>query len=275
MRPISLLIRLAVLATVAVAVAVPLDKRKGGSSLSRATKLPRDLNGGCYAVQETSSIFISYPPVPIVLSPADDLLACSQICAFENGGRLASPFVGLYLGGPLAGRLGCECGKVKTVGLLGMQLEGPGEHAYCNFATLGAHYGGATIDAGVPVNVFNANLGHPQSLRSLHRNGACYTGSTADAWATRVVPALGPVRNRVQQLAGCTKLCNPHRGDRSGPIVGLASAGPHNGTRCWCIGASTARLLGPPAEGPDSHKYCSGELGSADATYVSFFDAPA
>lgn len=62
------------------------------------------------------------------------------------------------------------------------------------------------------------------------------------------------------------------------PIVGLASAGPSKGTACFCIGTSTARFLGSPAEVLTSHKYYSSEVGhvesdgTAERTYFTIFD---
>jgi hypothetical protein len=279
MRLLPVLVQLGVLTTTVLAATVLLDDRRPEPRAPQATKLSRKLNGACYA--PNTDIFSPNPPSRIALSAADDIIACSQICAYENGGHLDSPFVGLFIGGPSAGILGCECGKVKSVGQLGTPLEGPHEHTYCNGPILGFPYGGAPNATLTPITVVNANLGRPQSLKSLHRNGACYTCSTAAAWSTRVVPDLGPIRTKAQQIAGCSKLCNPRRGNRSAPIVGLASAGPSQGTACFCIGTSIAPFLGSPVERPTSHEYCSSELGhvgsdgTADGTYFTFFDATA
>lgn len=277
MRLLPTLVRLAGLTTAVIAVVVTPEGQTSEPRASQANKLSQKHNGACYALK--TGIFSSNPLSRIALSAANNMIACSQICAYENSGHLDSPFVGLLIGGQSVGILGCECGKVKTVGQLGMPLEGPHQHTYCNGSSLGFPYGGAPNTTLTPITVVNANLGRPQSLKSLYRNGACYTYSTALAWSTRVVPDLGPVRTKAQQIAGCSRLCNPRRGNRSAPVVGLASAGPSQGTACFCIGTSTARFLGSPAEGPTSHEYCSSEFGhvgsdgTTDGTYSAFFDA--
>ena len=93
MRSLPVLVHLAVLSTTVLAVADTLADRNADSRASKAIKLPRELNGACYALN--TDVFDTNPPVPIALSAADDIIACSQICAFEHGGHLVSPFVGL------------------------------------------------------------------------------------------------------------------------------------------------------------------------------------
>ena len=85
MRSLPALVRSAVLITTVLAAAVTREGRKSDSRASQATKLPHKLNGACYALN--TDVFSPNPPSRIALSVADDVIACSQICAYENGGH--------------------------------------------------------------------------------------------------------------------------------------------------------------------------------------------